>query len=242
MPFLERIKSPVVSCNINATQEPEFAETFNSSIILERSGRKIGIVGVTTTAPSGWGKAIVLPEVENVRREVNKLAEQGINIIIVLSHAGLDVDHEIAKYGGPIDLIVGGHTHSFLFSGKPVGPDKPVGEYPTIEIQENGRQVLIVQASAFNKYLGNIQLFFDEHGEVKRFEGAPIFLSHEVPQDPMILEELKPWKAAVDAIFKKPVGCVKYEFDSFCFERECGMGNLVADSMRFAVSAGCQKN
>ncbi|CAG9797883.1 unnamed protein product [Chironomus riparius] len=234
VPFLERIKIPVVSCNINATLEPKFAEKFNNSIILERSGRKIGIVGVTTTVPSGWGRAKVLPEVEYVRKEVDKLVEQGIKIIIVLSHAGLDFDREIAKHGGPIDLIVGGHTHSFLFSGKPVGPDKPVGEYPTIETQENGRHVLIVQASAFNKYLGNIQLFFDEDGEVKRYEGAPIFLSHEVPQDPMILEELKPWKATLDAIFKKPVGCVKHEHDSFCFERECGMGNLITDSMRWA--------
>jgi len=237
MPFLERIKTPIVSCNINATQEPEFAKKFNNSIILERGGRKIGIVGVTTTAPSGWGKAKILPEVENVRKEVEKLTEQGINIIIVLSHSGLDVDKEIAKHGGPIDLIVGGHTHSFLFSGKPVGPDKPVGEYPTIETQENCRKVLIVQASAFNKYLGNIQLFFDEDGEVKRFEGAPIFLSNEVPQDPMILDELKPWKTNIDAVLMKSIGYVKNQQDSFCYDRECGMGNLVADSMRFAVSA-----
>ncbi|KAL7041910.1 hypothetical protein ACKWTF_000950 [Chironomus riparius] len=236
MPFLERIKTPILSCNINATLEPKFSEKFNNSIILERSGRKIGIVGVTTTFPSNWGKATILPEIEYVRKEVDKLVEQGIKIIIVLSHSGLDVDKEIAKHGGPIDLIVGGHTHSFLFSGKPVGPDKPVGEYLTIETQENGRQVLIVQASAFNKYLGNIQLFFDEDGEVKRYEGAPIFLSHEVPQDPMILEELKPWKTVVDALLKKNVGYVKHQHDSFCYNRECGMGNLVADSMTFAFS------
>ena len=236
MPFLDRIKTPILSCNFNSTLEPEFGIKLKNSIILERNGRKIGIVGVTTTFPSNWGKATVLPEVEYVRKEVDKLVEQGIKIIIVLSHSGLEVDKEIAKYGGPIDLIIGGHTHSFLFSGKPVGPDKPVGEYPTIETQENGRKVLIVQASAFNKYLGNITLFFDVEGEVKRFEGDPIFLSNEVPQDPMILKEIKPWKAVIDKTLKKTIGFVKHQHDSFCYNRECGMGNLIADSMVYAVS------
>jgi len=153
-----------------------------------------------------------------------------------LSHSGLDVDREIAKHGGPIDLIVGGHSHSFLYSGTPVGPDNPVGEYPTIEKQENGREVLIVQASAYNKYLGNIQVFFDEKGEIKKYEGAPIFLSHDIPQDPFILEELKPWKAIVDPIQRRNVGYIKHEYDAYCYQRECGMGNLVTDSMAYAVS------
>ena len=236
VPFLERIKIPVISCNIDASQEPKFASYFNKSIILERDGRKIGIVGVTTTFPSNWGKAVVLPEVENVRKEVDKLTEQGIKIIIVLSHSGLEVDREIAKHGGSIDLIVGGHSHSFLYSGTPVGPDNPVGEYPTIEKQENGREVLIVQASAYNKYLGNIQVFFDEEGEIKKYEGAPIFLSHDIPQDPFILEELKPWKAIVDPIQRRNVGYIKHEYDAYCYQRECGMGNLVTDSMAYAVS------
>lgn len=192
---------------------------------------------MTTTFPSNWGKAKVLPEIEPVRKEVENLTKQGIKIIIVLSHAGLEIDRQLAKHGGPIDLIVGGHSHSFLYSGTPVGPDKPVDEYPTIETQENGRKVLIVQASAYTKYLGNIRLYFDEAGEVKRYEGAPIFLSHDVPQDPFILEELKPWKAEVDLVQGKVVGSIKHEYDAFCYQRECGMGNLVTDSMVYAVSA-----
>lgn len=236
MPFLERIKIPVISCNINATLEPEFERTFNNSIILERGERKIGIVGVTTTFPSDWGKAQVMPEVEYVKREVDLLVEEGIDIIIVLSHSGLDTDRQIAKHGGPIDIIVGGHSHSFLYSGEPVGPDTVVGDYPTIERQENGREVLIVQASAYNKYLGNITLFFDENGEIKNYEGAPIFLSNDIPQDPFILEELKPWKAEVDAIARREVGYIKHEYQSFCYQKECGMGNLVTDAMAYAVS------
>lgn len=46
------------------------------------------------------------------------MKEQGINIVIVLSHCGLDVDRIIAENGGPdIDVIVGGHSHTFMFTG-----------------------------------------------------------------------------------------------------------------------------
>lgn len=208
---------------------------------MERGGRKIGIIGATTTStsPSSLGKANLLPEVENVRKEVEKLVEQGIKIIILLSHAGLDVDREIARNGGAIDIIVGGHSHSFLYSGTATpaaGPDIPVGDYPTIETQENGRDVLIVQASAYNKYLGNITLYFDEDGEIRKYEGAPIFLSNDVEQDPQIVEEIVKWKAEVDPIQSKSVGSLLYELDAYCYYRECGMGNFVTDAMAYAVS------
>lgn len=229
--------TPIISCNIDATNEPEMAPLFNKSVILNRGGRLIGIVGVTTTLESDWGKAKVLPEVESVKVEVEKLVAQGIKIIIVLSHSGLLIDREIAKHGGPIDLIVGGHSHSFLYTGdNPVGPDTPVSDYPTIVEQESDRKVLIVQASAYSKYLGNITLFFDDEGEVKDYEGAPIFLSHEIPQDQEILEKLKPWKEELNEVQNKHVGSVNFELDSFCYTKECGMGNLVTDSMAWAVS------
>lgn len=236
LPFLERIETPIVSCNIEASEEPELDLLFTKSTILKRSGKQIGVVGVTTTLASNWGKARVLPEIEPVRQEVAKLHDQGINIIIVLSHAGLSVDQEIAKEGGPIDIIVGGHSHSFLFSGSPTpGPDKPVGDYPIIVKQENGHEVLIVQASAYTKYLGNITLFFNDDGVVESYEGAPIFLSHDIPQDEEILEKLKPWQLEISQFQNKLIGKIKFDLDGYCYSKECSMGNLVTDSMAYAV-------
>jgi 5'-nucleotidase len=206
--------------------------------VIRKYGKPIGIVGVTTTFRSNWGNVNILPEVEAVQAEVAKLTAEGIDIIIVLSHCGFDVDKAIAQHGGPIDIIVGGHSHSFLFSGEnPPGPDIAVGSYPTIETQANGHEVLIVQASAYTKYLGDITLYFDENGKVQDFEGAPIFLGHDVVPDAAILEELKPWKDAVDAIQNRVVGVTKYEIGSRgCYARECAMGDLTADAYARAVS------
>lgn len=55
-------------------------------------------------------------EIQAVKDEAEKLKSEGIDIIVVLTHCGLERDREIAKMAGPnIDIIVGGHSHSFLF-------------------------------------------------------------------------------------------------------------------------------
>lgn len=235
---MERSLSPILISNIDDSLEPTFQEKYTKSMVIRKYSKPIGIVGVTTTFRSNWGNVNILPEVEETRKEVERLTAEGIDIIIVLSHCGLDTDRQIAKYGGPIDIIVGGHSHSFLWSGdsKP-GPDTPVDNYPTVETQDNGHEVLIVQASAYTKYLGDITLYFDENGKVQNYVGAPIFLGNDIAQDPEIVEELKPWKSVVDAIQNRLVGTTKYDISSYrCYEGDCAMGSLAADAYASAVS------
>lgn len=238
VPFLAESLSPILISNVDDTLEPTFQGKYTKSMVITKFGRPIGIIGVTTTFRSNWGQINILPEVEAVQAETERLTAEGVKMIIVLSHCGLEVDREIAKKGGPIDIIVGGHSHSFLYSGvNPPGPDKPVDSYPTIEKQDNGNEVLIVQASAYTKYLGDITLYFDDEGTVKSFEGAPIFLANDVIPDPEIVAELAPWKAEVDVIQFRFVGHSRFDFKSFgCYSKECGMGALTTDAYAHAVS------
>lgn len=105
-----------------------------------------------------------------------------MDIIIVLSHSGVEVDLAIAEHcGRDIDVIVGGHSHTFLFTGSNApGPDTPRGEYPSIVTQADGHKVYVVQASAYTKYLGDITFYFDDNGEILSYEGAPIYLDESV--------------------------------------------------------------
>jgi 5'-nucleotidase len=52
-----------------------------------------------------------------VREEVQDLESRGINKIIALGHAGFDMDKQVAGIDG-IDLVIGGHTNTFLYNGK----------------------------------------------------------------------------------------------------------------------------
>lgn len=238
VPFMNESVAPILVSNVDDSQEISFQGNYKPSMIFDKYERKVGIVGVTTTFRSNWGNVVITDEIEAVRREVEILKSQNISIIIVLSHCGLDVDKRIAQSVGDIDIIVGGHSHSFLYSGNnPPGPDIPVDGYPTIVERENDEKVLIVQASAFTKYLGDITLYFDEDGIVQSYDGAPHFLGHNEPQDPEILLELQPWKDAISAIQNRIIGSSKYEISSHrCYAAECSMGNLLTDAYAYSVN------
>jgi len=53
-----------------------------------------------------------------LKKETKKLRDDGVNIIIGLGHSGIEKDKIIAKEVEDIDIIVGGHSHTFLYSGK----------------------------------------------------------------------------------------------------------------------------
>lgn len=170
--------------------------------------------------------------------EAARLKAEGVNIVVVLTHCGLDRDRDIARFGGPdIDIIVGGHSHSFLFSGENLPSlDRPADNYPASVTQESGHKVLIVQASAYTKYVGEITLYFDDEGIVQHYEGEPHFLSTDVVQDPEVLAAIQPWKEIIDESGKRVVGSIKFTGSSIgCYQRECIMGTLQAESMLASV-------
>ena len=57
--------------------------------------------------------------IESVQTEVDALKQQGVNKIIAVGHAGYTKDQEIARSVDGIDIVVGGHTDTFLYTGKP---------------------------------------------------------------------------------------------------------------------------
>ncbi|XP_054004217.1 apyrase-like [Hylaeus anthracinus] len=235
VPFLKMVKAPVVVTNIDASEEPTMQGLYKNSTILVKNGTKIGVIGVilsTTNEISATGKLKFLDEVKSVNDEAERLKTQGVDIIIVLSHCGLDVDRRMAAQCPLVDVIVGGHSHTFLYSGPPPFIDTPEDEYPVVVVQKNtNRTVLIVQAAAFTKYLGNLTVWFDEKGEVADWDGNPILLDYSIEEDPKMLKALEPWKAAVDEKSSSKVGRTKVYLDNKCRRSECNLGNLITDAM-----------
>lgn len=67
---------------------------------------------------SNTGAVEFFEEVESLKKETKKLRDSGVNIIIGLGHSGIEKDQIIAKEVEDIDIIVGGHSHTFLYTGK----------------------------------------------------------------------------------------------------------------------------
>ena len=54
----------------------------------------------------------------SVRAEAQRLkAEDGVDILIALGHSGYDLDQKLAEEVEEIDVVVGGHSHTFLWTG-----------------------------------------------------------------------------------------------------------------------------
>lgn len=59
-------------------------------------------------------------EVTSLQLQVNKLRTLGVNKIIALGHSGFTVDQDVAKKVRGVDVVIGGHTNTFLFTGEEV--------------------------------------------------------------------------------------------------------------------------
>ncbi|MGA9325037.1 MAG: metallophosphoesterase, partial [Salegentibacter sp.] len=81
--------------------------------------------------------------------------EKNCDLVICLSHLGYEYqddkvsDLKLARKTENIDLIIGGHTHTFL-------------EKPTVETNKAGKKVLINQVGCYGLYLGRIDFYLDD--------------------------------------------------------------------------------
>ncbi|XP_045454294.1 apyrase-like [Melitaea cinxia] len=241
-PYLAALHAPVVVANIDTSLEPALNGLYKPHIVIERRGRKIGIIGLITTetkTSSNSENVKFLDPIKTVQKEANILTEQGVDIIIVLSHCGLDIDKKIAStVGENIDIIVGGHSHSLLWNGKSPSKEYVSGPYPVL-VPTNStpeHQVLIVTAACFTKYLGNLTTYFDKNGNLKAFDGEPVFLNRSIPEDPEIKAIMKPYSDDLHAIVNEVVGYLDDDFnDKPCGWKECAIGDFIADSFLYTA-------
>jgi len=237
LPFLQAVNFPVLASNIQTDREPQMAGKMSKSLVVDVGQRKVAIIGYIypdTTKSSNTGNLSVTDEIEAINNEATRLVNSGVNIIIALGHSGYSRDLEIAQHCPNIDAVVGAHSHSLLWNGPPPSIEPALGAYPTIVEQSSGRKVPVVQAYTNGKYLGNLQLSFDEDGEVVASSGEPILLDQNIPEDAHTSNELIPWSEDVRNQSQAEVATTVVFLDgqrSTCGNSECSLGNLITDAL-----------
>jgi 5'-nucleotidase len=204
------------------------ADTLMKSTVIERGGEQIGMIGLTpedTHELASPGPNVTFSDPSAaVQTEVDKLTEMGVNKIIVLSHSGYSVDQVVAANTTGVDVIVGGHSNTLL------GDDeRAVGPYPTMV-----GDTAIVQAYAYGKFLGELNVTFDDEGKLIEASGAPILIDGNVVEDPETVARVAELAEPLDEIRNQVVAdaAAMIEGDrSVCRAMECSMGNLIADAM-----------
>lgn len=235
---------------VNRSSSP-LADMIQKSTVRRFGNVSVAIIGYTTPETvylSKPGNSIRFrDEVEAIKEEIARLeaAHDDLKIFIAVGHSGYERDQEIAAAIPQLDLIVGGHSNSFLWPRKAgenlPSSEKPEGDYPTVvRHPDTGDQTLIVQAFAYGKYLGKLDLVFDDQGRVVHFEGRPIFLNASYPEDFETKELVRAHNARLTADMSTPIGFTEIDLEApdVCRVTECSIGNLVADAMASSVEYG----
>jgi 5'-nucleotidase len=227
--FMDAVEFPVLMSNADVSGEPLLADKLAKSTVIEKGGEKIGLIGLTpedTHELASPGDKITFSDpVAAVQGEVDLLIAKGVNKIIVLSHSGYGVDQKVAAETTGVDVIVGGHTNTLLSNTD----ERAEGPYPTMV-----GETAIVQAYAYGKFLGELNVTFDDEGNITKAEGEPLIMDAAVTEDQptvdRIAEAAKPLEEIRNRVVAETAEAIDGERGN-CRAQECSMGNLVADAM-----------
>ncbi|OHC69854.1 MAG: thiosulfohydrolase SoxB [Rhodocyclales bacterium RIFCSPLOWO2_02_FULL_63_24] len=141
----------------------------------EMNGVKVAVIGqafpYTPIANPRW----MVPDWtfgiqdDNMQKTVDEARAKGAQVVVVLSHNGMDVDLKMATRVTGIDAILGGHTHD--------GVPQPV------IVKNGGGQTLVTNAGSNGKFLGVLD-FDVKNGKISdfRYKLLPVF-SNLLPAD-----------------------------------------------------------
>ncbi len=169
--LLPNMKYNLLACNIDIRPEYPLSKIVKKSYIQEVNGHKYGVIGTSPTDLISRLKYSRLFEkndvheinrtVKDIQKEADKLKEQGVNKIILLSHLGFGYDKKVAQSTEGIDIILGGHSHNLVLDVK---------EGENLLYDKAGNPVVITQAGRDGKFFGVLNLEFDQDGVIKKVQ------------------------------------------------------------------------
>ena len=164
---------PMLVCNYDFTSTPMEYKT-QPYKIFKKGKLKIGVFGVSIEGKglipdSLFGATKYLDPVQKANETAEKLKRnENCDMIICLSHLGYQYkgsnqvsDEVLAKESGNIDLIIGGHTHTFL-------------DNPVVYSNKKGNDIIVNQVGFAGIILGRLDF------EFTKFSGKKLAKSHTI--------------------------------------------------------------
>ncbi len=147
---LRNLRCPAVCANYTFTSKA-LSSVVHPYVIVRRGGLKIGIIGLLTDLSRMVEKKIAdqtryLDPVEVTNSYADYLKNtKHCDLVICLSHLGYDEDMDLVSKTRNVDLVIGGHSHTFL-------------EEETLCKDLDGRTVPVVTDGCWGLYAGNVKV------------------------------------------------------------------------------------
>ncbi len=240
----------MVVCNVTWPEEPDEEQLLLQDafsyygvepyIMVEKDGVKIALLGVFGKDALECAPTCALEfedPVKAVKRTVEEIKEkEDADMIVCLSHSGTNKDSDksedekLAKEVPDLDLILSGHTHTFL--------DEPIicGDTAIVSCGEYGEQI------------GSLNMVRKENGRWEVQDYRLVTMDKKIKEDPQVLNRLKSFSSVIDEQYLEPYGFTKdmvlaenpYSFSSANDlsekKREHELGDLMADAFYYAAA------
>ena len=181
----------------NIVHEDSAEPVFDAYVIREQNGIPIAIIGQAFPHTPKANGAQFTPDwkfgIDEARLQavVEEARKKGAQVVILLSHNGMDIDLKLASRVSGIDMILGGHTHD----GVPV---------PSV-IRNAGGITIVTNAGSHGKFLAVVD-FDVKHGRVAdyRYYLLPVF-SQLLPADPAMQATIDRVRAPFASRLMEPI-------------------------------------
>ncbi|MGC9359589.1 MAG: hypothetical protein ACP5G7_04325 [Anaerolineae bacterium] len=172
---MEEAAFPMLSANLKG---PDGELVAPSHLVIERDGVTVGIIGLTEPDVMELQGVKELIEVEDpataARPLVDALRDE-VDILLVLSHLGLDADLALAKVIEGIDIIIGGNTRRLMQVPQRVG------------------DTVIVQQGYAGEWIGRLRVTYDAKWKIIGATESLVTLDESFADDPKLSSMRDAW-------------------------------------------------
>ena len=190
--LVKQLKFPFLAGNVKEATWGD--EVFEASTIVSRGGLSIGVIGQAFPYTPVANPRYMIPdwsfgiEEEKLAKRVTGLRDSGVDLVVLLSHNGFDVDRKLASRVKGIDVILTAHTHDAIPEVTKVG------------------DTLLVAAGSHGKFLARLDIEVSGRKVVNyAFRLIPI-LSDVIQPDPAMAAMIKDIRAPHQEALTKVLG------------------------------------
>lgn len=207
---------PLVSANL-IIDDQKLRERILPYIIKNIGDIKIGVFGMMTpdlvrVSSPGDGTRVDQDIISAAQKAVDSLLKEKCDLIIALTHIGIELDRQLAKGVDGIDIIVGGHDHEYFY--------------------ETHGNTIIVQDGSRGEYLGVFRFTFTD-GEIVNPTWEKILLDSTVGYDAEVRNLIAPYMAQYNDRLGQVIGKSSVNLDArkdVVRRNESNLGDFIADS------------
>jgi 5'-nucleotidase / UDP-sugar diphosphatase len=229
---------PILGANVDASAIPDLDAYIDNYTTKNIGAIKVGIFSLITPSTNVLSQPLPVIIEDDIQEIMNIAGTtafilrnvESCDVVILLSHLGVEFDMAIASMVPGIDVVIGGHDH-YKYDA-PIPVPNPLGG-----------TTWVAQARSNYMYVGKMQLGIDAFGAISLLNYSLIPLDENVPEEPTVKAMVDGMIADIETFYNTPFFTQPFGYaDAFHKEEaldllslgahDTPIGNFVTDAFK----------